>query len=191
MIEVEKKFRPTEEQLKRLLDDSVFIKEVVNHDIIYDYPDYRLIKKGIRLRSRNGNLELKASTESEDDGDKMDSSFSLELENEEEIKKYLNINIPVAEFIKNNLIEGINIKTTRKKYKKDNFVIDIDNIDFGYQCVEIELMVENKSEVSSAYEKIINLAKTYGFDIQDVPTKKREYFRIVKPDVFRQLYPSG
>ena len=52
MIEVEKKFRPTKEQLENLLRDCIFIKEVVNHDLVYDYPDYRLISKSIRLRRR-------------------------------------------------------------------------------------------------------------------------------------------
>lgn len=184
MIEVEKKFQPTEEQLNKLLDNSVFCKDVVNHDIIYDYPDYRLIKKSIRLRNRNGEFELKVSEEK----DENNVFSSLEIENEEEIKKYFGIEMPITEFIKLNMIEAIKITTKRKKYKKDDFIIDIDDLDFGYHCVEIELLVEKKSEVSRAHERIVNLAASYGFDLKNVPAKKKEYFRIVKPEVFKELY---
>lgn len=185
MIEVEKKFRPTDEQLNALLKDSEFIKEITNHDVIYDYPDYRLIKKGIRLRDRNGSFELKIS-EGEEDGSEGHSS--MEIENDAEIQKYFNTDLPVGDFVKENLIEGINIKTNRKKYKKDEFVIDIDDLDFGYKCVEIELMVNDKSGIPEAYNKILELAKKYNFELKDVPAKKKEYFRIVKPEVYKLLY---
>lgn len=187
MIEVEKKFRPTKEQLYVLLKDSQFIKEVVNHDITYDYPDYRFIKKGVRLRNRNGNFELKISEA--DMG--AEEPSSIEIENEEEIKKYFNITSSILEFINKDLIEGINIKTTRKKYRKDDFIIDIDELDFGYNCVEIELLVGDKIEVPEAHQRIINLAQTYNFNLDEVPSKKREYFRIVKPEVYKKLYPNG
>lgn len=118
MIEVERKFRPTDEQLSLLLAESQFLKEVVNHDVIYDYPDYRLIKKGIRLRNRNGNFELKISGEDENS---YSGSAATEIEDEEEIKKYFNITLPITNFIKENLIEAIDIKTTRRKYKKGRF----------------------------------------------------------------------
>ena len=110
---------------------------------------------------------------------------------EEEIKKYFDINTPVEKFVKENLIEGINIKTTRKKYKKDDFFIDIDDLDFGYSCVEIELMVEDEKDILNAEEKILALAKQYNFETKEVPAKKKEYFRIVKPEVFKMLYPNG
>ena len=59
MIEVEKRFFYTEEQLAALIEDAQFVSVKVNHDIYYDHPDYRLISKNIRLRSRNGVFELK------------------------------------------------------------------------------------------------------------------------------------
>lgn len=184
MIEVERKFRPTDEQLANLLKDCEFHGQVVNHDIYYDYPDYRLISKSIRLRDRNGGFELKLSSDDTEE-------FSQEIEDEEEIKKYFNITSPVADFVRENLIEGINMKTTRGKYTKDDFSIDVDDIDFGYRCVEIELMVKDKGDVDVAYERILNLAKSYNFDLTEVPTKKKEYFRIAKPEVFKKLYPKG
>jgi len=184
MIEVEKKFRPTEEQLQALLKDSQFMKEVVNDDIVYDYPDYRLISNSIRFRRRSGKFELKI-------GRGLDGYSAEEIENEEDIKKYFNISSSLEDFIKDNLIEGMHIVTKRKKYKKDDFSIDIDELDFGYKCVEIELMVSSESEADEAHRRILQLAKEYNFDTSPVPAKKKEYFRKVKPEVFKQLYPNG
>lgn len=59
MIEVEKKFKPTEEQLNAMVTGAEFLCEKVLHDVYYDYPDYRMFKKDVRLRNRNGNFELK------------------------------------------------------------------------------------------------------------------------------------
>ncbi len=185
MIEVEKKFQPTEEQLQNLLKGCVFVKEIVNHDIVYDYPDYKLIRKGVRLRKRNGNFELKISEDGKDE------SISLEIDKEEEIKKYLNTDLPISEFIAKNMIEAMDIKTSRRKFKKDNFIIDVDELDFGYKCVEIEILVENRSEVPEAYQRILNLAQVYNFDLKEVSPKKKEYFRKVKPDVYNMLYGQG
>lgn len=188
MIEVEKKFRPTKEQLENLLKDCIFIKEVVNHDIYFDYPDYRLVQKGTRLRKRNSELELKVS---EGEDNENDLSAATEIEDEEGIQKYFGIHLPVAQFIEENLIEAINIKTNRKKYQKGDFCIDVDDLDFGYQCVEIELMVKDSSGIPEAFSRIKELALSYGFSLEEIPAKKKEYFRIVKPEVFKKLYPEG
>ncbi|MBP6060921.1 MAG: CYTH domain-containing protein [Candidatus Pacebacteria bacterium] len=181
MIEVEKKFRPTKEQLENLLKDCIFIKEVVNHDIYFDYPDYRLFKKEIRLRERNGNYELKI-------GDDEVAGIAEEIEDEEDLKSYLKIEVPLKEFIKDNLIKIIEYTTKRIKYKKDKFAIDVDDLSFGFKCVEIELMVSDNSETDEAHNKIINFAQHYGFEIRDVPSKGEEYFRLFKPDIHRKLY---
>lgn len=59
MIEVEKRFQPTEEQLAKLLADSAFLEKKVNHDIYYDFSDNKLFKSYVKFRSRNGNFEIK------------------------------------------------------------------------------------------------------------------------------------
>lgn len=181
MIEVEQKFRPTEGELAALLKDAQFVKEVVNHDVYYDWPDYRLYKNYVYFRNRNGEFELKS------DDDEV-AGVSEEVENDEDIKKFFNTIKPLPEFIKENLIPVIEWNTTRKKYMKNEFTIDIDSLDFGYECVEIELLVQDFLQVEPAKQKIFELAKQYKFNMEKVPAKRREYFRLVKPEIYKELY---
>ena len=80
-IEVEKRFRPTEEQLKSMLADSDFVSKETVRNTYYDYPDFAFFKKNIRLRNRNGKFELKV---------KLSSWAGLELETEEERRRIFN-----------------------------------------------------------------------------------------------------
>ena len=109
MIEVEMRFQPKEEQLSSLLRDAFFVSSIEIHDVYYDYPDFRLLKEGIRLRKRDGLFELKI---------KKDSSIHQEIEDKNEIEKYFNLNIPLEEFIKKYLLIIIDYKNKREKYKK-------------------------------------------------------------------------
>ncbi len=181
MIEVEKKFQPTEEQLAKMLVGAEFVKEKKLHDIYYDYADYRLMMDKVYLRKRNKGYELKIE-------DKNQEGVCDEIENEEEIKKYFKTELSLEEFISNNLVVSREWKTTRTEYKKDDFIIDIDKLDFGYECVEIELLVEDSSQVDKANEQISNFAKSYGWDFKKVPAKRKEYLRIVKPKIYKELY---
>jgi adenylate cyclase class IV len=185
MIEVEKKFQPTEEQLAALLKDCEFVGKKDLHDVYYDYPDYRMIKKLVFLRRRNNNLELKAADLNEINNQ---GTAYLELDKEEDIQNYFKTNNYLEDFIKENLIEIMNFKTFRKKYKKGDFNIDIDEMDFGYKCVEIELLIPDISQAKEAKAKIIKLAGDYNMEVKDLPQKRKEYFRIVKPDVYNELY---
>lgn len=181
MIEVEKKFRPTEEQLEAMLSGADFVGEKLLHDIYYDYPDYRLFKKEAKLRSRNGVFELKI-------GDDENAGISEEIENEQGIEKYLGTSLPLTEFISKNLIVIIDYVQKRKKYTKGEFTIDVDELDFGYSCVEVELLVAEEKDVSSAEKKLAAFVQSVGLKIERQPTKRGEYFRIVKPAVYKELY---
>ncbi len=184
MIEVEKKFRPTEDQLTALLQDAEFLGEKILHDLYYDYPDYRLFKNFTYFRNRNGNFELKI-------GDDEIKGVSDEIEEEENIKVFFKTEKPLPEFIERNLVPIIQWTTKRKKYRKGEFAIDIDNLSFGYECVEIELLVPDKSKVEEAKKKIAEFARQYDWELKDVPAKRREYFRLIKPDIYPELYPNG
>ncbi len=179
MIEIEKKFDPTEEQLKNLLLGADFLGEVTNHDIYYDYSDYRLFKNKIRLRNRNGSFELKI---------KKGSGAMQEIEDEEEIKKYFETDLSLEEFIEKNLLLLSDYKTKRRKYKKENFNIDIDECDFGYNMCEIEMMIEDNADIEEARQILMNFALKNGLLVKEMPPKGKEYLRLKKPEVYQEIF---
>lgn len=111
-----------------------------------------------------------------------------EIEGEEEIGKFLNIS---------DYQPFCTCKTTRRKYKKDGFGIDIDFVEYedfdgkSYELAEIELMVQSKSEMPSALEKIISFAESSGLAIGYVRGKVLVYLKEKKPEHFMALVKSG
>ncbi len=178
MIEVEKRFQPTEQQKAELLSGAEFLGQKENHDIYYDYADYRLFKNNIRLRSRNGSFELKIGKE---------SGVAEEIEIKKDIEKYFNTD-KLEKFIADNLIPIVDYTTMRKKYKKDEFTIDVDKMSFGYDLCEIEVLVEKEENIREAEDKINNLAKEYGLEIKELPSKRGEYLRLLKPEIYKEIY---
>lgn len=179
MIEVEKKFQPTPEQLEKLIEDAEFLGEKILHDIYYDYPDYRMFKKDVRFRNRNGNFELKIGKK---------GGVAEEIENIEDIKKYFNTGLDLNEFINQNLVSFIDYSTNRKKYKKGEFVIDIDNLSYGCSLVEIELLVDSFDGVENATNEIIKFGKNFGLDPVNSLSKKNMYLKTVKPKLYEELF---
>lgn len=191
-IEVEKKFHPNEEQLKKLLEGADFLGEKIIHDIYYDYPDFRLIKSRNRFRNRNGSFELKLWNKL--GGDR-------EIENADEIKKYFKIKLSLEEFIEENLIKLMEYKTKRKKYKHGDFIIDKDELTsydsekpndpgkFIFDVCEIELLVKSESEISDTVRKIDDFASQYGLE-REKSTKKEEYLRKIKPEIYQKIFGS-
>jgi adenylate cyclase class IV len=178
MIEVEKKFQPTEEQLAAMLKDAQFIAKKTLHDIYYDYPDYRFFKGAIRLRNRNGSFELKL---------RKTSMIALEVEDKKEIEKYFGIE-DLESFVKNELIIAVDYIQEATLYKKGEFTIDVSKMSYGYDVSEIELLVEKEEEEKDAENKILNFLKEYNVEIKKFKAKPIEYLRIVKPDVYNELY---
>lgn len=180
MIEVEKKFLLTAEDEKRLIDGAEFIGEKVFTDIYYDKKDFSLTTKDKWLRSREGKFEFKISLNlsAEREADEYD-----EIEDENEIRRMLNI--PTIKDMKSDVEDsGHSIfcicKTTRKKYKKGIFGIDIDFVefaDFNCELAEIELMVQDKSDIPGAIEKIIEFAKENNLRIGPVHGKGIQYLK--------------
>ncbi|MDQ3076097.1 MAG: CYTH domain-containing protein [bacterium] len=179
MIEVEKKFQPTEEQLTAMLEGAEFVGEVVNHDVYYDYPDYRLHREGSCFRKRNNNFELKI---------KLFKNAKKEIEDEQEIKRYFGTNAPLQDFIDNNLLVLTDFKNTRKKYKKEGFSIDLDNMDFGYTMCEMELMVEREDQIDEARNLLAEFMEQYGIEDNKIPTKRAAYLMKYKPELYKELY---
>ena len=163
-----------------MLATAEFLGEVVNRDAYYDYPDYRLFKNNVWLRNRNGNFELKI---------KKGTFAGEEIETQTGIEKHFHTG-NLNEFVKNNLVVIMQWDTKRKKYKKEDFNLDVDETSFGYKVLEIELMVENEEEIKEAENKILTLATRYNFPIKDLPSKRREYFRVVQPEKYEELYQN-
>ena len=190
MIEVEKKFILNEQDKERLTKEAQFLNERVFTDTYYDTEIFSLTTKDKWLRSREGRFELKLPLHK---GVYRLADQYDELEDEQKIRKALNLpsNGNLADDLaKAGYFPFCTCKTTRRKYKKEQFIIDIDIVnfqDFIYNIVEIELMVNEKSEIEKAIEKIMYFAKSQNLTIAPVRGKVIEYLKRTKPNHYQAL----
>lgn len=194
MIEVEKQFVIDKGSKQRLLDGAQFIKTVQNHDTYYDSVDYRLTTQDKWLRKRNGKFELKISV---NDDHAHASGHVLqyrELDTEDEIRQELHISeqgMLEQDLTTQGYHPYVSWVVTRHKYQKEEFVIDVDSVDFGYEQVEIELMVDDDSEAAAAAQKIIALAQSCGLELKPIRSKNTEYMRRFDRKHFQALVDAG
>jgi len=190
MIEVEKKFILNDEQEKALINGAEFLGEKVFTDIYYDDADYSLTTKDIWLRNRSGRFGLKVP---------MNESIEIrvldrykELENDEDILKYF------GAATNSNLIDVISNKgykpfckftTTRRKYKKEGFNIDLDAADFGYNMAEIEFMTNDDLTLQQVTDSIIEFAERHNIPSSgySVRGKVLKYLEINNPGHLQAL----
>ncbi len=186
MIEVEKKFQPTEAQLQALLQDAVFIKEKTMHDVYYDFSDFRIMRAGNRLRKRDDGFELKAYIPTESG-----VRVAHEYTDDESILKNLQINesyTSVADLVQKEMHPVCDFVNTRKEYKKDEFIVDVDSMNFGMEVVEIELQVESKDQIPEAEQKILQLAESFGMEVKDLQGKTILYLQKMKPEIYQEIF---
>jgi predicted adenylyl cyclase CyaB len=190
MIEVEKKFKAEKNELARLIAGAHFLREDKHTDVYYDTADYALTKRDIWLRMRSGKFELKYPIGAADAVH--DVTVYDEIENDAAIAAKLGM--PTDKSLQDVLVSlgyvpFATITTTRAKYEKDGFHIDIDEADFGYSILEIELMVSDKNEVDSAGGHILDFAAKNGISVSEkqVRGKVREYIRLNNPRQARIL----
>jgi len=190
MIEVEKKFILNEQDKERLTKEAQFLNERVFTDIYYDTEIFSLTTKDKWLRSREGRFELKLPLHK---GVYRLADQYDELEDEQKIRKALNLpyNGNLADdLVKAGYFPFCTCKTTRRKYKKEQFIIDLDIVnfqDFIYNIGEIEMMVKEKSEIEGAIEKIMYFAKSQNLTIAPVRGKVIEYLKRTKLDHYQAL----
>lgn len=181
MIEVEKKFFITPQQEKLLIQDAEFVGEKVFVDEYFDYSNWSLTTKDTWLRMRGDRWELKMPLNI--GPDRMVDQYR-EIENESEI--IIELGFDNTKSLVDNL-KGLGIEkfcrieTTRRKYKKNGFTIDIDRMDFGYDICEIEKMVNSEHEIEPAIKDILEYAKTAGLTSARVRGKVLEYLRRNNP----------
>lgn len=186
MIEVEKKFLLKKRGEERLIENAEFVKELVLTDTYYDTKDYSLSKRNTWLRARNGHFELKIPLQDISRSNEEASFVDQydEIRTEEEIRKALGISSNKI-LSKDLEISGYHpfttFTTTRKRYKKEGFTIDLDIVNYGYNVTEIELMVKNNSEVEEATKKIIAFAKKQKLTIAPVKGKVLEWMKRNNP----------
>lgn len=190
MIEVEKKFILSEQDKKRLTKDAEFLSERVFTDIYYDTEKCLLTSQDKWLRSREGVFELKLSLHN--GVERLTDQYD-ELADEQRIRQV--IDLPPNKNLADDLIKAgyfpfCTCKTTRRKYKKEPFIICLDIVDFQdftYNIGEIELMVNDKSEIEGAIEKIMDFAKSQNITIAPVRGKIVEYLKRARPNHYQTL----
>jgi len=193
MFEVEKKFILTPDQEKALIKGAEFLGEKKFTDIYYDDLNYILTGQDLWLRSRDGKFELKIPMNK-----KLKERVSdqyKELETDAEILQYFEpgSKSTLAEFMaKNEFNPFCKIVTTRRKYKKDGFGIDLDITDFGFTVAEIELMAKTAADMEKTTNKILTFAKKHKIEAAGAPWGKViEFLRLNKPEHFQKLIVLG
>ncbi len=199
MIEVEKKFKLNDEEEKRLLKGAEFVSEKTFTDVYYDTADFTLSKNNIWLRERDGEFQLKLPVFQKE---KMQTTQFQEIEGEDKIREIFAV-ATVLDFETDIKAFGYEffcqLRTTRKKYQKEGFEIDLDEAvsilpgeeDFVYKITEIELLVENKDEVSSASKQIEKFAKRNELKFEKKRGKIVQYLFQKKPKHFEALVVAG
>lgn len=193
MFEIEKNFDVDKEKIEKLIEGAKFLGIKVFTDIYYDNANYDVTKRDIWLRMREGRFEAKVSI-GEDPG--IGDRYN-EIESDDEIKKLLGIG---GEGNLKELLMGSNyfpfasLKTTRKKYKKEGFNIDIDFAEFDdgftFSQMEIELMIEDRTKAEETAKKIIHFAAQYGLKEINMG-KVSEYLKNKKPEHYKVLADLG
>lgn len=194
MIEIEKKFIINNEIKDRLVSDAEFIYRKIFTDTYYDNDSFSLTTKDIWLRSREGKFELKLPMSIRD---KMAINQYKEIEDEESIKQLLKLD---HEDILSNVLQAngyapfCSLTTVREKYKKGNFLIDIDTVsaeNFSYSIAEIELMIEEQSEMELALNQMGEFMTKNNISENPVRGKVIEYIRQNNSHHFNALLSVG
>lgn len=190
MIAVEKKFLIKENDISKLLVGAEFLNEKKFTDTYWDTSNYSLTTADFWLRSRDGRFELKVPMLG--GGERVIDQYE-ELESDKQISGKLNLprGILEEELRKNDYKPFATITTLRKKYRKDGFIIDIDELDFGYNIVEIELMVNDKKEIDNAIQKILSFANSHNLSVGQVRGKIVEYLKRNNPKHHKALVDAG
>ena len=197
MIEIEKKFLLTDNQLNKLLKGARFISKKVFKDVYFDTNDYKLTTQDYWLRLRENRYELKLPL----------TLFSAsktnryhEITDAKEVANALNLrdDIDLGEALSEAGIKDfITVITERSSYEKEGFHIDIDSAtyvgsNFKYAVSEIELLIESEDGANLAEQKIIEFATRLGLTVDKVIYGKvLAYLHAEKHDHYEALVRAG
>ncbi len=197
MIEVEKKLNLTAEEEARLLHGATFLGEKTFTDIYYDTADYALTREDKWLRERDGKWELKINRNRslERLGDQYD-----EIVNIPEILSRLNLdsrfNLDRGELKKIGYLPFATVTTTRGKYKKDGYTIDLDIVTYAdtgfiYRLAEIETEATDEAHMDEVLKELIAFIEKEGIELRRADGKIGAYLRTVKPAHAEALIVAG
>lgn len=189
-FEVEKKFVLNKGQKEKLLEGAEFLSEKKFTDTYFDNDEFSLGLSDMWLRKRDQQFNLKIPMREKKE--ELINKYH-EVEGELAIREIFAIPI-VSDFEKD--LESFGHKpfcvfqTTRRKYVKEGFIIDLDEADFGdwhYELAEIELLVESKEKMKEAEEKIYEFAERHNLEIKHVNGKLLEFIRRKIPKFYAEL----
>jgi adenylate cyclase class IV len=195
MIEVEKKFILSQNDVKQITSGADFLGEKTFTDIYFDTGEYDLTKNDMWLRKRGNVFELKIPMGGV--GSNWETQQYQEIEGEDKIREVFalpqikSFEEDIWDFGYTSFCQCI---TTRKKFQKEGFGIDLDLVsygDFQYSLAEIELMIEDKAEMPQAIKKIEDFAISHGLAITTVRGKVLEYLARKKPEHYQALIVAG
>jgi adenylate cyclase class IV len=84
--------------------------------------------------------------------------------------------------------------TTRMKYQRDRFIIDLDLVDCGdftYTLGEVERLVNDQSKVNQAVSDILDFARQNQLVVGQVRGKVIEYLKQKRPRHYQVLLNKG
>lgn len=199
MIEIEKKFLLTQQQIDALTENANELGEKLVEDSYLDTADYRLTLNDLWFRIRDGQYELKAPLTSSSDSVITTNRYH-EITDTAKIAELLNLNTEIdfeQALEEAGITPFITCYTQRKSYEKQGFHLDIDTAtykdsDFTYAISEIELLVEDESVANEAERQIIEFARGYGFTLDQVIYGKIvAYLQVESPQHYQALLDGG
>lgn len=192
MIEVEKNFDLKPGDKERLIRRAEFIGQKSFTDIYFDAADFSLTARDYWLRTRDGKFELKVPLNAESSNRRITDQYD-ELETEMAIAQKLGFrtNDLTNELAYRGYKPFAKIVTKRESYKKGNFHLDFDEMEFGFATFEVELMVANPSQIPNAEAEILKFAKAHGISDANARGKVIEYIFRNNPEHYRILKMRG
>lgn len=203
MIEVERKFLYPTEGTEHLLLGTTPLKSKTNSDRYFDTRDFKLTAREWWLRERNGRFELKIAKKQKHDGSPSDVFDELETDDEiytalELIQTPLGLSTDLSNA---GFFPFAHLTTSRNSYTIGEFQIDIDTTQsetndsplvessapFVHTIVEIEIMVEDESDIAAAQQKIDDFARARGLSLEKIDGKLLAYIRKNNPIQFEIL----
>lgn len=162
---------------RRVSPTAVCVARCQFHDRYFDSPDFDLTLRDMWLRERRGRWELKCPTSAGRRSEVAAGLCSRYLE----VTDLPEVQLRVKEVLEDgersrspqdeeswpqrfNLVCFAEFTTTRQSFvlEEEGVRLDLDQADFGYSVGEIEVLVPEGGDVSSALEKIERTAQMLG-----------------------------